>query len=110
MKRCLDWILVLLLSCACMSASFSIVRNVNEWQICGKWIGCRETLYHGIGDVSFQTIPFIQPVPPLRTAGRHGKDGRNSPEYYGEAGQDNEPQGKGYPPSGQEENVLVAEL
>ena len=39
MKRCLDWILVLLLSCACMSASFSIVRNVNEWQICGKWIG-----------------------------------------------------------------------
>ena len=44
------------------------------------------------------------------TAGRHGKDGRNSPEYYGDAGQDNEPQGKGYPPSGQEENVLVAEL
>lgn len=38
-NKCLNWILNILLLCACLSASFSFIRNVNEWQIHGKWIG-----------------------------------------------------------------------
>ena len=44
MKRTLDLILDILLSCACMSASFSFVRHVNEWQTRGKWIGMLASL------------------------------------------------------------------
>lgn len=39
MKRNLDLILNILLSCTCLSASFSFIRHVNEWQTIGKWIG-----------------------------------------------------------------------